>query len=230
LKLYALEEEFKAEWIGKRDGLPFEVREQVDVLVRLGVLYEHRLATGRVELAALELPGQDLSAGDRNLKRQILERRMESTELERQALLADANLRYVQWRIENLDPPDPYVVRLLDEDKLRHEVAGRRLRAERDLVETQIEELRAIRSGNWESRRQAVLATRERVQALIRLAKLEEERLETLEDIRWAENDVTSDIPERKQGAQKELEEARRKKAELEEQIDKLRSQLGAEG
>ena len=225
---YAAEEEFKATWVEKRTDLPEDVREETLVLVRDGMVFEPLLAAKRTEFAAVDLPGSGQPAGERNLRRAIIDKEIEILEIQRQGRLSRDNLRYTESRLAAVDPSDNYVRRLFEEDEMRFEIAIRADAAKEKLAGTELTELKALFSGGWESIKAQVLSEREKAQVRIRLTELEYEVLSALEEIRWRENDLQSGVPDREEKAKADLDESLRKKKELEAKIEEMKRQLGS--
>lgn len=226
LRLYALQEEVKAAWAERREDLPREAREEALVLTRSGVAFEPKLASYRVEIAALELSNSGYPPGERKLRIDIARKEVELLELERQQLLAEANLRHVRARIAGLGPADRYVAELFEEDARHFETTIRGLAAKRRAARTEIAEFRGILGGSWEEDRAAVLAERSRAAKELELAELEGELNSTLAEIRWARSDLASGMPDRESAARERLERALEKEKELEERIAKLRKEI----
>lgn len=227
LRLYALQEEVKAAWVERREDLPKDARDEVLVLVRSGVAFEPKLAARRFEIAALELPSSVSPPGERKLRTDIARKEIDLLELERQGLLAEANLHHVRSRIAGLGPDDGYLGELLGEDARHFETAIRGLAAKRRAARTEIAEFQGILEGDWEEKRAAVLAERARAAKELELADAEGERNAALVEIRWARSDLASGMPDREAAARERLERALEKKKDLEDRIAKLRKELG---
>ena len=102
----------------------------------------------------------------------------------------------------------------------------RSLRIKARIVAGEITERRSLLSGNWDEIKERILRERSLDREELDIIKLEEELLKGLEDIRWLENDLESNIPERSQNAKRALQEAQKKKAELEKKIDEAKRAL----
>lgn len=226
LHLYALQEELKAAWVEKREDVSPEIREEAIVLARCGFAYEPKLAALRAALAAVELPESGYAPGERKLRRDVIERELQILELERQEKLAEANLRHVRRRIAALEPSDTYLAELFGEDVRHFEAVIRASKAKRRIARTEIAELTAALEGDWEAKQAEVLAERARAQTELQVAEAEEQLNSVLMEIRYAKNDLASDIPDRQASARKRLEENLEKKKMLEERIQELRSAL----
>ena len=226
LTWFSLEEEFKASWIEKRSELPAEVRQEALYLTRDGFLFEPKIAAKEVEIAALDLSGEGESAADRKILREALQKEIEALMLERTRRRAEAQLRVVESRLHETEASDPYTSRLFQEDKLQLGAMLRSLRIKARIVAGEITERRRASWGSGIQRKERILRERSLDREELDIIKLEEELLKGLEDIRWLENDLESNIPERSQNAKRALQEAQKKKAELEKKIDEAKRAL----
>lgn len=218
LTQYGHEEETKAAWVSRRPELSDEVREQAIDLARNGVRYEALLAQLRTAQAALDLPGFQGTPGEANLRRHLLSIDMEALELERHLAFTQANARYVDGRLHEARD-DPYLRRLFQEDQARLQAFIHQLEAKRELARTEHEEVQGLLDGSWETRKAAVLSTRKRAEARLARARLEESRAELLQEIRYAESDLESNEPRRREEAGPKLQALRAKLAGLEAEL-----------
>jgi hypothetical protein len=218
LTLRAREEEHKARWIRGAREIPEDARDEA-LLLASAFLFEPRIAGKEVEIAALDLGDAGRPPAERKLLESALRKEIEAIEIERGGLIAAANLKYYERRLKEVDPADAYTRRLFEEDVMRSRIEMRRLSAQGRVTATEVAELRGTIDGSWEAAREKVLAERKAAGEEIRLAGLEQQLLEVLEEIRWNEGDAESDDPGRSEKAKRELIELERKKKDLEEKL-----------
>jgi hypothetical protein len=219
LKLYWIQEEAKAAWVEKQQGLSAEVREEVLVLARDGLAFEPRIAAKEADIAALDLPQEEPPGETKALRRKLYLTEIEILRLERDLRLAEANLRYAEKRLRELPASDEYLKRLFLEDKLRFEIAIRSLQAKLVIARSERAEAEARLENRWDAARPAILKDRSLGSLRLAAARIEEDLLQVTEQIRWAENDRDSNVPERKEKASEELSGLLKKKAELEARL-----------
>jgi hypothetical protein len=226
LAWFSLEEELKADWVARQPELPPEVREGVLYLARDGFAFEPKIAAKEVEVAAVDLDAGEELPADKKTLREALEKEIEALRIERARRGAEAQLRAVESRLREIGSSDPYTSRLFQEDKMKFEGMIRSLGLQARIAAGEITELRSLLKGEWDGIKERVLRQRSLDREELEIVKLEEEILKCVEAIRWSENDLESDVPERRQGAKNALEEAQKKKLELEKGIDEAKRAL----
>ncbi|MBI4606410.1 MAG: hypothetical protein HY721_30975 [Planctomycetes bacterium] len=223
LSMYALEEERKAAWVEAHEEIPPEARDEARVLVS-GYRFEPALARLEVQAAALDLPGAEGTAPERALRHRALEKELEIVRLERSRTIAAANLRYYEGKVREMrERKDAYVERLFEEDRARAEVELRRQEARSRLARTELAEIQGLLDGSWDAAREKALEERRTAQAELEALELEDQLLETLEEVRWAEGDLESGDAPRAAEAGKRLKALREKEAELRAKVREAR-------
>ena len=99
---------------------------------------------------------------------------------------------------------------------MRAQAAVKQYDARRRIARTEKQELQGILDGTWDPTKAEVLKERAAARRDLERARLEDELVNVLEEIRWAEGDAASDDRERSDEAKKKLVELLKKRAEIE--------------
>ena len=218
LALYTLEEAHKAGWIEQAKDIPEEERSWALLYARSCFPFEARIAAKEVEMARLA-GDESLGPADRRILEQAIEKDIEALDLERLRLIKEFEREDARRRAKELDPADAYTRRLFEEDILRARSAIAAADANARLAALAARELRAMLRPESEEDRKSRLLETEAARKALALAELEGKLVDVLEETRWSEGDAEGPDPERKTKARANLEELRKKKAELEEEI-----------
>ena len=115
------------------------------------------------------------------------------------------------------------MLELLASDVDELEILSRRLRFEGALLESEARELRARHEKNWDRMKEKVLAKREVLQSKLKVVELERQRAEINNEIRWAKQDLESQLKDRRQKAVETMDKLTRKRQKLELQLKEAR-------
>ncbi len=222
LAMYEIQEDFKPAWMRQRKDIPAPLVEEANVLVSDGFKFEPRLAGKRVELAQLDREG----APDDSLARRKLGKEMEILRKIRDSRLIEANLRYVKIRVAALEKDDDYLRELFGSDLYRLEVRLHLFAAERAVLESEVDELLARLEKRWGAAKQVVLTQQKMARQQVIIARLEVKLSETLDELRWARNDLDSGVESRRRKAKESLLRFTTEKETLGEEIAEARASL----
>jgi hypothetical protein len=242
---YLEEEEFKLAWLAKQPtrssgagagrgdgdgdgkgdgaaGLDPDARELARGAVEHGLRYEPLLAQQEVALARQALDELTIRG------------KMSGLELERWIRLGADRLAETEASIHQLDPADlgdQYRRRLFEEARLRIENSRAILAARRAHVQAVSEEIATHLGGEWTLRAPCIEARLELAEAQLAGAKLQNDLLGVLENLRWEEGDSDDGeegVTERERLAREKLESLRRDEKALRATIDAASRDLAA--
>ena len=222
LSLYTLEEEHKAAWIEAAKDIPEEERSWALLHARSCFPFEARIAAKEVEMAQLA-GDESLGPADRRILEQAIEKDIEALDLERLRRIKEFELGESERRAKELDPGDTYTRRLFEEEILRARSAIGAAGAQARLATLSARELRAMLRPESDVDTKERLAKMQAARKDLALAELEDKLVDILEETRWSEGDAEGPDPERRDKAKRKLEELRKKKAEIEEELRKAR-------
>lgn len=222
LRMYEIQEDYKLRWMRRRPEIPTELVEVATINVEGGLRFEPLLASKRVELARLDrerVPAEDF------VRRRVV-KEMAILEKTRDARIAGANVRYFERRLAALEEDDDYLREMFENDRYKAEVMRRLLEAERSLLESEVDELRARSEKTWETVKPKVAARQKVARQEVAIARLERKLADILYELRWEKNDLESRVEERRARAEEALEKLTREKKAVEAEIAAARAVL----